>query len=148
MDEKKRKMIVYAVFVAALIWGGWHFLQGSEEMPVAATEDAVGDSTAVAAADITKSIPFEEYAALEWGSDPFYRGHPVSDNGDEEPSPPGWSLDGIMYKESAPMAVINRNIVKSGDLVNGARIIEIKKDRVVLEKDGMSFILNIAEGKS
>lgn len=53
------------------------------------------------------------------------------------------SLNGIMWSEENPLAIINNIIVKVGDKIDNNEVIEIKKEEVILEKDGQRYILRI-----
>ncbi len=59
------------------------------------------------------------------GRDPFSLG-------EESASLADLSLIGILWDESYPQAIINGEIVKAGDNVNNNKVLEIKKDRVIL----------------
>ena len=49
-------------------------------------------------------------------------------------------IEGIIYNEGgASEAIINDNIVKEGDIVDGYRIIKIEENKVVFEKDGKTL---------
>lgn len=76
-----------------------------------------------------------------WGRSPFL---PVktedakfmTESGDVE-------LEGVMWNEKAPRAIINGRVVSVKDRVGANEVVEIKKDRVILN-DGKDFIeLNI-----
>ncbi len=47
----------------------------------------------------------------------------------------GIVLNGILWDENKPTAIINNEIVQAGQSVNGKVIVEIQKDKVIL-KDG------------
>ncbi len=46
---------------------------------------------------------------------------------------PRFSLNGIILGEGVPLAIINHQILKEGDRINGAHLIHIYEDRVVLK---------------
>ncbi|MCQ9206416.1 MAG: hypothetical protein NG740_00820 [Omnitrophica bacterium] len=50
------------------------------------------------------------------------------------------ALGGIMWTEKNPKAVIGSEMVSRGDVVGGYRVVEIRKDRVIL-KDGAEEII-------
>jgi hypothetical protein len=52
-----------------------------------------------------------------------------------------FKLSGIVQDESKPLAVINDRIVGPGEIVNGARVIEINDDSVKLVYKGKKIIL-------
>ena len=51
-------------------------------------------------------------------------------------------LTGIVYDEE-PMAVINGSVYAEGEYVNGARIVKISEQRVLLEKEGKKIELKV-----
>jgi type II secretory pathway component PulC len=44
-------------------------------------------------------------------------------------------LTGILYSDN-PSAIVDGEIVKEGDMINGAKVIKIHRDKVEFEKDG------------
>ncbi|RKY38454.1 MAG: hypothetical protein DRP76_04455 [Candidatus Omnitrophota bacterium] len=56
----------------------------------------------------------------------------------------GFLLQGIIYTDSY-QAVINNNLYRENDVIQGYRIKKIEKDKVVLEKGGEKFILKWEE---
>ena len=55
-------------------------------------------------------------------------------------------LKGISWKEHGPsFVIINENIVQIGESVKGNRVVDIKKNSVVLEKDNQEYILMLEE---
>lgn len=55
----------------------------------------------------------------------------------------GFHLDGIIWDNRAPLAVINGNVVGSGDKVGTNTIVEIKQDIVILNDGIKDFELNL-----
>ena len=56
---------------------------------------------------------------------------------------PALSLQGIMMGEE-PKAIINRKIVKVGDVIEGAKVTQITKDNVMVQFQGQNFTLQKA----
>jgi hypothetical protein len=56
---------------------------------------------------------------------------------------PEFVLNGIMYLEGSPRAIINDSMVEEGEMVNGARVVKIDKKKVLLEYDGAEIILDL-----
>jgi len=52
-------------------------------------------------------------------------------------------LNGIMYLEEGPRAIINNGIVMTGDLVSGAKVTNITRKNVVLEYEDVEITLNL-----
>ena len=53
------------------------------------------------------------------------------------------SLEGILWDPKFPMAIINDKIIGKGDKIEGAEVIEIEKDRVVLRYGEEQSILRL-----
>ncbi|MFZ5516132.1 MAG: hypothetical protein ACOY90_05810 [Candidatus Zhuqueibacterota bacterium] len=54
---------------------------------------------------------------------------------------PALTLQGIIWDERAPTALINGEIVGKGDSILGYRVDDVKKDRVVLSRNGRQLVL-------
>ncbi|RKX21892.1 MAG: hypothetical protein DRP51_03395 [Candidatus Zixiibacteriota bacterium] len=138
MDTRKRKNIIYILFVLAVCYGLYNLMIGfdkkSAELAPASHLQPVPRTVMPA-----NTIDIEKYSALGWGRDPFYRAkgkRPVVTYEEQIE----WVLNGILYDKKAPTAVINKKIVGIGDKIDGATIIEITKTRVVLEIDNSEII--------
>lgn len=59
------------------------------------------------------------------------------------PESPRLVLNGIMYLEDGPRAIINNLIVGSGDMVSGARVTGINRQSVVLEYENVEITLSL-----
>ncbi|MCF6283481.1 MAG: general secretion pathway protein GspB [Candidatus Polarisedimenticolaceae bacterium] len=60
-----------------------------------------------------------------------------------------WSLESVLIAQKRQIAVINGEIVKRGDRVNGARVVSIKKSGVTLYKKGKYFkLLLVSKSKT
>jgi hypothetical protein len=57
--------------------------------------------------------------------------------------PPDLILNGIMYLETGPRALINNAIVGAGDTVNGATVTAINKKSVILTYNNVEITLNL-----
>lgn len=53
------------------------------------------------------------------------------------------SLDGIVWSPRQPLAVINKSLVGIDDLVSGWTVVEIQRDKVVVEQEGRKEILKM-----
>jgi hypothetical protein len=148
METKKRQKFVYTISIIVAIWGLYNFL-GDSKKPSKPTPvpDIMSQKTVVTSKAI-KPANLDEYSDLEWGKDPFYwsRKETVKKETKKTASL-GWTLGGILYNDQNPTAVINKKIVRHGDIVNGARVIKIEKKDVTLEKDRVQFTLNIEKDK-
>ncbi len=92
----------------------------------------------------------QERTRLSWGRDPFQL-EPSRVKGFQPEGPKGPPLDqvlkvtGIVWNGRSAYAMINDFLVKEGDEIVGAKIIEIKPDRVILFKEGKEYILMFEE---
>ena len=147
MDSKKRQKIVYLLFVVAVIWGVYNFMGDKQTSPADSPKPVTRlepDQQTVQMAP----IDVEKYADLEWGGDPFYRGQYIKPQHPEKPVKPIWLLGGILFDNKRPSAVINKKVVRDGDIIDGARVVRIDKETVTLDKGGLQFTLTIAKDKS
>jgi hypothetical protein len=58
-----------------------------------------------------------------------------------ETAGPEFRLNGIIYNEARPIAIVNGLTVRVGDEVNGATVISIERDRVTLSSNAQSKTL-------
>ena len=54
-------------------------------------------------------------------------------------------LTAILYSSKEPTAVINKKIVKINDYIGNQKIVDIKKDYVILQHDRRSFRLELVD---
>lgn len=59
------------------------------------------------------------------------------------PDRPRLILNGIMYMEEGPRAIVNNLIVEPGDLVGGAKVTKIERQCVILEYENVEITLNL-----
>lgn len=57
--------------------------------------------------------------------------------------PPSLSLTGIIWGYGRPAALINNRIVKEGDLIEGAEVLEIRQNEVKLNFGGQELSLSL-----
>lgn len=55
----------------------------------------------------------------------------------------GIRLEGIIWEQDNPLAIINSKVVTVGAKVGGALVVEIKKDEVVFEINGQQFPMKL-----
>lgn len=76
---------------------------------------------------------------VKWGRDPFLLdASSVKERGMED-----LEINGIISDKQSPYAIINNDVVKLGDQVNGMTVIEINENNVVLEQDGQKHTLEL-----
>jgi hypothetical protein len=59
----------------------------------------------------------------------------------EEAKLPSLKVQGIIWGGSLPQAIVNNKVVKAGDIIEGVRIVEIKKDGIILFFSGRQYTL-------
>ena len=75
----------------------------------------------------------------KWGRDPFLLdASSVREQGMEE-----LELNGIVSDKQSPYAIINNDVVKLGDQVNGMIVIEINEKNVVLDENGQKHTMEL-----
>jgi hypothetical protein len=73
---------------------------------------------------------------LAWGRDPFARGAAAGQLG-------GLSLSGILWDATSPIAIINGQMLRVGEEIEGFRVVEIVHDRVSLSDGAQTLQLLI-----
>lgn len=71
-----------------------------------------------------------------WGRNPFIPGSLIE-------SSDQLILRGIIWDEAGAFAIINDKIVRKGDEIEGRRVMEIKKDRVIINDGQSNFELKL-----
>jgi hypothetical protein len=105
---------------------------------------ASAEAPGVISLDLPDAVPVaqaaqrERAAALGWERDPFTGG---SAGG----SVSGFDLSGILWDAQSPIAMINGQMVRIGDQVEGYRVVEITQSTVLLSDGGQAVNLSIAE---
>lgn len=140
MTEARRKKIVYAALVLAIIYGTYNFTIGRKPIqvtPPATIKPIDADSLALIVRD---SLDITDISAADWGRDPFgsHRRAAVPTR--------SWELKGIVYSETAPLAYINGHRVGINDRVDGARVVRIDRKKVTMEFNGRNFDIYVIEG--
>ncbi len=80
---------------------------------------------------------------VSWGSDPFAL--PVFKEKRKKDSGSAVRLVAILEKGGSRVAVIDKDVVKKGDLIGNEKVIEIGRDRVVLTRGGIKRTLVLAD---
>lgn len=62
---------------------------------------------------------------------------------EKKASSPEFVLNGIMYLEGNPRAIINDVMVEAGDMVGGARVVKIEKKSVLLQYNDVEMSLDL-----
>lgn len=98
------------------------------------------DDFSASLSDLNQTIPKDKQNDLPWGRDPFIPPpFGITDTGK------GLELTAILYSSKESTAVINKKIVKVNDIIGNQKIVDIKKDYVILQHDGRSFRLELVD---
>jgi hypothetical protein len=76
---------------------------------------------------------------VTWGRDPFL----LDESNVKEQGMEGLSLNGIVSDKDNPYAIINNEVIKPGDKVNGMTVIEINEKSVILEQNSQKHTLEL-----
>ena len=138
-NEKKRKRIVYAIFIVAVIWGvynqPWKRPDRSGKGPDPAGIDASAAAQAAAAAVNTSPVSADWVAVDKWTVDPF---RPISSRAqvvtEEEPEPSVMTpqLQGIMTVGSRVLCVLDGQVRRVGDQIGSWRVTAIENGTVTV----------------
>ncbi|MCK4606254.1 MAG: hypothetical protein KAU35_03045 [candidate division Zixibacteria bacterium] len=152
MSENTRKKVVYACFVIAVIYGSYNLLMGDdqpqmiEERQQQATNVSAAIHPAVPSPSSPELIVTDDMISAPWGADPFRDRVTPETALSPRPNDLVWVLDGIVYSDRSPMAIINKQMVRSGDTVDKARVIAIGRKTATLEHKGKQFTLTVSKG--
>jgi hypothetical protein len=95
----------------------------------------------------------EMLAYQEGARDPFHLSLKKKEETKEEIKeslplqPPKLVLKGIAWDETKPLALINGLLAKEGDTIEGARIVKIDFERVVIRYRSKDFVIQLIEWK-
>ena len=150
MSEGLRKKLIYATLPLALIWAAFNM---SGKKDASTSPEPLATTTPDTATSVARAVhpvkDLEYHKDVPWGRDPF---------GTSTTSPPAapsrpsgaeklaWVLAGIVFSNQQPMALINSHMVKVGDRISGATVVEITKDSVTLEDQGRRIKLTVSKG--
>jgi hypothetical protein len=95
--------------------------------------------TAAKPADVTGALTPRMLAPETWGTDPFVRDWIMVNELSN------LKLKAITLGGDRPYALINDQILQTGDEISGKRIVKIESDNVTLEQGGRTFTLLLGE---
>jgi hypothetical protein len=143
MDKKRLEIIITAGLVLVLIavWiNSCKFLSKRKASAVisAPASGVITPSTLPAALQPV----VKKYAGDtgSWGRCPFSGKIYAEAEGRQD-----LELSGIMWSPKKPLAVINNRVVKVGDKIFGSTVIEIRKDKVILNNGSADFELKLSK---
>lgn len=154
MNEKLRKKIVIAVFVGAVVWGGFNFFPTKKAVvaPAAQPQSSATADPEILANDMRKdvitnsSINVAKDSHKKWGRDPFINTTKPKEQIVNQTQNKLWKLSGIIYNNQTPSAIINRRPVSVGDIIDDATVKEINKKNVKIELNGKEITLFVNKG--
>lgn len=137
MNKNKRDLIIAAVLVLLFMLS---FLKNVVKRGPAASRAASVAAQAQPAVDtqaVMSSLEqmrqnekiFSEQEAFwekEWGRDPFFP------SGSDASAGVGLVLSGIVWDEKMPVAMINEKVLKTGDMIEGYRLVSIHQSSVTV----------------
>lgn len=163
--QKREKILLALAGIAVLIFAATKVIPMlSKDKPAAPTASATVAQQATAtlpaqsAATSVKRVALKSYSPrtawnLEWKNDPFV----YSENPEEETSVakveeipeetgPHFELNGISWLNNKPTVLINDQIMKPGDTIEGYTLSLVKPEYVILIKNGEKIRLTFSEG--
>ena len=151
MSESTRKKVILGLLVVSVIWGYNNLKPASKDRSVekrpdvTATVASTGQAVKPAPA-VPKLVNIEKKAQEPWGEDPFRVQRGARRVEPKSPRARKWQLSGILYNSQAPVAIINNQQVRIGDMVDDARVLKIDKKAVMLEHNGTKMTITVTKG--
>ena len=149
MSESLRKKIIFATLPLAILWAVFNYgdkkSTGSVDNTPAANLQTIAPITAPQAPD-ARLISIEDKQAEPWGKDPFRTTAEGPVTKPKIRSQLAWVLGGIIYSHQAPVAFVNKQMVRVGDRVGEATVVSINKKTVILDFRGRRITLKLNKG--
>lgn len=145
--EKNKKLIILAVLIVVVIFVWARAFRGPSRRRARAPSRAPGLALEKGELELfrAQAVPKRtraKSAYATWDRNPFVRG----ERGAMVVS--GLNLDGIVWDEKSPYAIINDKIVEVGDRIAGKKVIEIKVDSVILSDGTREYELKLWRKKA
>lgn len=142
MKKKKMELVIASaaglVFVILLLNNLPKMIKKSPPKPTPVAFAPVAETAAPA--DKTDTT---EKKDLTWGRDPFGLPKPQK-TGEEQKTPSAaLHLGGIIWDEKKPCAIINDEILARGDTIGGFKVVEISRNKVVLDNGTEKLTLEL-----
>ncbi len=160
MDEKKRKRLVYAALVGAIIfalimkpWEGRkrrHPDTAITTQTAPASQSATVESGGRGAASVAVTNPVPVTFATSWPQDPFRQNSEspppaAGANARTRGSAINWNLQGILIVDNQPVCIFDGQMYETGSRINGWEIIYIGTNAVHLHRDGETVSLTLPQ---
>lgn len=151
MSESTRKKVIFGLLIVAVIWGYNNLKQEPEKKSSGKRADVSTTTTPVASAPVStpvvpKLVNIEKKAQEPWGKDPFRVERGTKQATHQSPQAQRWQLSGILFNSQAPVAIINKQQVMQGDVVDNAKVLQINKKSVMLEHNGTKMTITVTKG--
>ena len=131
MDKKKRNLVILGAVLLLVIWV-WSSASARKK----------GNRTSFPKPPASENIPKRAKPPFtDWGRNPFMLPGELSE------SVRGLMLDGIVWDNEKPYAIINNQILGIGDAIGKSRITAITETAVTLEEDGSAFSIQLRNEK-
>ena len=140
MNAKKRKIIVYAIFVIAVIWGIANNPFGRKK-PHWDNTDALNETIQPISAASVGQTENSLNLSDKWGSDPFVQR--TAGAAPQLESRTKFNLTAISKSEGEYWALINGQIVAVNDIIEGWTVTQVTGKSATLSKDGKTISLKI-----
>lgn len=145
MNEKLRKIIIYAALGLAIIWGFYNFNKKRSNVEIDPQETQEQGLTGSKTTNIPeKLIDVKAYQESSWGRNPFQEPGKISPAAISHQT--NWLLSGIVYSDNNPMAIINNKSLFVGDVVDEAQVVNINRKEVTLDYKGKKLTLTVDKG--
>jgi hypothetical protein len=160
MDEKKRKRLVYAALIGAIVfalimrpWEGRkrrHPDMAITTQTAPANQPAAVESGGRPAASAAVTNPVPVTFATSWPQDPFRQTSelPISSVGANARTRGlkiNWNLQGILTVDNQSVCLFDGQMYEIGSIINGWEIIYIGTNAVHLHRDGETVSLTLPQ---
>lgn len=131
-DKKVIILIVLGIFAFFSIIHGIITPGGKRRVATEVTSGSAGIDIVRGSGSDTRRAVRTQYKS--WKRSPFVPGARAST---------GLSVSGIIWSKTNPKAMVGDTLVKKGDTVGGNKVVDIKKDRVILNDGNKDFELKL-----
>ncbi len=142
--KQKIELIITGVGIVILIYmfSGIFTKTRTVESP---ENKASGHSVISDATNFSEKNPMEEIEGIAdkkpWGRNPFTFGAIAS----RAPGADSLELNGIVWDEYNPYAIVNNEVLKTGDVINGMTVLDIREKEIILDSGNEEYRLRLAE---
>lgn len=132
--------LLLAVVIGVALFFGWRFFSPAVKSAIAPVkEEAILPPAATPPAEEAVSVKEEPAAVLEPSSSPL----PAEPEEEIEPLP-SFISSGVFFSEGEAFALVNNRIVKEGDTIEGAKVLKITLEGIMLDYNGSPIEISSA----